>query len=121
MLATREVPEPDRSVIAATGQQAFIGTELEGLYRPLMGFSHPYALPAVNIPPAQSAITASTEQACPTRIPGQRIYASDSLAPCAQSRSLPRIPDADLTHSPAPTPAREPPSLCALCVTAHVR
>src|SRR2546426_7802359 len=108
MLATLEVPEPDRSVIAATGQQAFIGTDLEGLHRPLMGFSHPYALPAVNIPPAQSAITASTEQPCPTRVPGQRIYASARLVQGVQARSRGRIPDEDFPLAQAPTPAGQP-------------
>src|SRR5579864_6768367 len=37
-MATLEVPEPDRSVIAATGEPAAIGTDLERLYDPLMGF-----------------------------------------------------------------------------------
>src|SRR5258708_13114055 len=113
MLATLEVPEPDRSVIAATGQQAFIGTDLEGLHRPLMGFSHPYALPAVNIPPAQSAITASTEQPCPTRVPGQGIYASARLVQGVQARSRGRIPDEDFPLAQPPTPAAQPRPIAA--------
>src|SRR3989442_11242377 len=43
MLATLEVPEPDRPVIAATGQPAPIGTHLECLHPPVMRFSLPHA------------------------------------------------------------------------------
>src|SRR6266571_3732572 len=50
MLATLQVPERDGPIIPATGQRAAIGTHLERLDGPLMRFSHPHALPAVDIP-----------------------------------------------------------------------
>src|SRR6266851_2468630 len=121
MLATLEVPEHDSSIIATTGQLAAIGTDLEGLHRPLMGFSHPYALPAVNIPPAQPAITASTEQPCPTRVPGQRIHASARLVQGVQARSRGRIPEEDFPLAQAPTPAGQPRPIGAPCHAHHGR
>src|SRR2546429_5378965 len=41
--AAVHIPEPDGPIIAATGEPAPIGTDLEGLHCPLMGFSHPQA------------------------------------------------------------------------------
>src|SRR5438309_8304977 len=70
MLATLEVPDGDGSIIAATGQPASIGTQLERLDGPLMRFSLPHALPAVHLPPAQPAVAASTDKPLPTRSPG---------------------------------------------------
>src|SRR5215469_13915427 len=72
LLATLEVPEPDDPVIAATGESAAIGVHLERMHRPLMRLSYPHAVPAVNLPPAQSAVTASTDKPFPTRDPGHR-------------------------------------------------
>src|SRR6266496_1876614 len=60
MLTALQVPERDSPVVPATGQRAAIGTHLERLHHPLMRFLHPHALPALHIPPAQPAITAST-------------------------------------------------------------
>src|SRR5438094_288015 len=40
------------------------------MHRALMGFSHLYALPAVNIPPVQHSVTASTDELLPTWTPG---------------------------------------------------
>src|SRR2546422_2467483 len=71
-LATVQVPEGDDPVIPATGQRAAIGTHLERLDGPLMRFSHPYALPAVHLPPAHPAVTASTEHQLSTGSPAQR-------------------------------------------------
>src|SRR6266513_2349129 len=70
MFATLEVPERDSPIIAATGEPAAIGAHLECMHRALMGFSHLYALPAVNIPPAQHSVTASTDELLPTWTPG---------------------------------------------------
>src|SRR2546421_12209355 len=67
MLTTVQIPEHNGSIIPAARQSAAIRTHLERLHRPLMrllipvpqtGF--PHALPAVNLPPAQPAVTAST-------------------------------------------------------------
>src|SRR5437879_5192914 len=70
MFATLQVPERDSPIIAATGEPAAIGAHLECMHRALMGFSHLYALPAVNIPPAQHSVTASTDELLPTWTPG---------------------------------------------------
>src|SRR5437588_10810511 len=70
MFAPLEVPERDSPIIAATGEPAAIGAHLECMHRALMGFSHLYALPAVNIPPAQHSVTASTDELLPTWTPG---------------------------------------------------
>src|SRR5260370_41591675 len=69
-LAALEVPEPDGPVIAATGQSAPIRTHLEGLHRPQMCLAHPHALSALELPPAQPAVTAPTDQLLSTRAPG---------------------------------------------------
>src|SRR6266566_8630242 len=68
-LATVQVPEHDGPVIPATGEPAAIGTHLERLHHPLMRFLHPHALPAVHLPPAQHAVTASTDQQLLARTP----------------------------------------------------
>src|SRR5216683_987814 len=62
LLATMQVPEQDGPVIPTTGQPAPLGAHLEGLHRPLMRLLHSYALPALNLPPAQHAVTTSTDQ-----------------------------------------------------------
>ncbi len=71
-LATPQVPEPDGPVIPATGQPGAIGAHLERLHRPLMRLSHPHALSILHVPPAQPAITASTDKPLPTRTPDHR-------------------------------------------------
>src|SRR6266567_7524378 len=72
MLANFELPEMDGSVIAATGQLATIGTHFDRVYRSLMRLSHSQALPAGHLPPAQPAVTASTDQPLPARSPSHR-------------------------------------------------
>src|SRR5205823_7992424 len=72
MLATLQIPERDGPVVTATGQTGAIGAHLERLHRPLMRFSHPHALPAVHLPPAHPAVTASTDHQLSTGSPGQR-------------------------------------------------
>ena len=62
LLATLEVPERDGPVISAAGEPEAIRTHLEGIHRPLMGFSHPHTFSALQVPPAQPAVTASTDQ-----------------------------------------------------------
>src|SRR5712692_3116523 len=70
MRATLEIPEHDSAVIPATGQPAAIGTHLDRVYGALMRLSHPQAVSAVNLPPAQPAVTVPTDQHLPTRVPG---------------------------------------------------
>src|SRR5207253_1122084 len=67
MLATLKAPEPDRSVLPAAGEPAAVGTHFERPHRSLMGFLHPHALQAVHLPPAQPAVTASTDHHHPRR------------------------------------------------------
>src|SRR5260221_329295 len=73
VFAAVHIPEPDGPIIAATGDSFAIGAHLEGLHRPLMGFSHPQARSALHLPPAQPTVTASTDQPIPDRMPGDCI------------------------------------------------
>src|SRR5947209_5477739 len=70
MLATLEIPEHDGPVLPAAGQPTPIGAHLERLNCPLMGFSHLYTLPALDLPPAHPPVTASTDKPLPARSPG---------------------------------------------------
>src|SRR5258706_5732793 len=72
MLATVQVPERDGPIIPTAGQHAPIGTHLERLDCPLMRLAHLHARPAVDLPPAQHAVTVSTDQPLPTRSPDHR-------------------------------------------------
>ena len=60
--AALQLPDVESIVIPATGQQAAIRAQLERLDRALMCLSHPHALPVLQIPPAQHAIAAPTDQ-----------------------------------------------------------
>src|SRR4051794_4783438 len=105
MFAPLEVPERDSPIIAATGEPAAIGAHLECMHRALMGFSHLYALPAVNIPPAQHSVTASTDELLPTWAPG---HAPDSPRVSRQPlllhaiRGVPHIYDAIIASTDQP-------------------
>ena len=108
MLATLQVPDLDGPIIAATGQPAAIGTDLERLHGPLMGFSHPDALPVLQIPPAQPAVTASTDEPIPHWIPGNcRDYLHKSLQGVEALLTV-RLPDEDLSTASAPTTTGQP-------------
>src|SRR5205807_8309432 len=96
MLATLQVPDRDGPIIAATDQPAPIGTHLERLDGPLMRFSHPHALPAVDFPPAQPPVTASTDHQFPTRGPAQRRDHPWMLRKGAHSVPALRIPHEQL-------------------------
>ena len=52
LLATVQIPEHNGSTIPAARQSAAIKTHLERLHRPLMRLLHPYALSALDLPPA---------------------------------------------------------------------
>src|SRR6266851_2208807 len=89
VFAAVRIPEPDGPIIAATGDSFAVGTDLEGLHRPLMGFSHPQARSALQVPPAQPAITASTEQPTPDRMPGDCI--EHTRQPLQGGQALPTV------------------------------
>src|SRR5438105_10469923 len=105
MLATLQVPEHDGPVIPATGEPAAIGTSPERTDRPMVRLSHPHALPAVNLPPAQQAVTASTEQQILARTPGHRrdhprMPRQGAIA-CPPGRVA--LPAVDIPHEELPT------------------
>src|SRR5438132_10218992 len=75
-----------------------------------MGFLHPHALPALQIPPAQPAITAPTDQQIPTGNPAQR--RDHPRMPFKDMHTLPtvRIPHEEFSAlSPAATRGQPPP------------
>src|SRR5260370_8734366 len=51
-----------------------MGTGLDRLHDPLMGFSHPHARAARQVPPAQPTVTASTDQELLDRMPADCIH-----------------------------------------------
>src|SRR5260370_12350068 len=103
-MASLEVPEPDRSVLAATGEPAAIGTDLEPMYDPLMRFSHPHARAARQVPPAQSTVTASTDQQLPDRVPGDGIDRPHQPLQGGQALPAAGIPHDELPAVLASTP-----------------
>src|SRR5260221_2181130 len=107
--AAMHIPEPDGPIIAATGDSFAIGTDLEGLHLPLMGFSHEQARSARQVPPAQSAITASTEQPIPDRMPGDSI--EHTRQPLQGGQALPTVgvPHEELPALSATTTGGQPP------------
>src|SRR5437660_2646281 len=116
VFAAVHIPEPDGPIIAATGDSFAIGTDLEGLHLPLMGFSipvpqtgFPQARSALQVPPAQPAITPSTEQPIPDRMPGDCI--EHTRQPLQGGQALPTvgIPDEELPALSATTTGGQPP------------
>src|SRR5205823_2011023 len=85
--AALEIPHPDSTVIAATGQSMAIGTDPERLDRPLVRFSHPHTLPTVYVPPAQHPIAASTDQQLSTLAPVHSKYAAGRVGKSVQELS----------------------------------
>src|SRR3989449_3570136 len=59
------------------------------LFRSLMGLSHPQARSALQVPPAQSAITASTDEQIPDRMPGDCI--EHTRQPLQGGQALPTV------------------------------
>ena len=57
-----QVPELDHSVVPASGEPSPIGTDLECMYRSPMRLLRPDAYSTFDLPPADSSITASTEE-----------------------------------------------------------
>src|SRR6266516_8153921 len=107
-MATLEVPEPDRSVIPATGDSFAIGTDLERLHDPLMGFSHPHARSTRQVPPAQPTVTASTEQQLPDRVPGDGIDRPRQPPQGGQAHPAAGLPHEELPAVLAATPGGQP-------------
>src|SRR6266699_2834787 len=108
VFAAVHIPEPDGPIIAATGDSFAIGADLEGLHLPLMGFSLPQARSALQVPPAQPAITASTEQPIPDRMPGDCI--EHTRQPLQGGQALPTvgIPHEELPALSATTTGGQP-------------
>src|SRR5258708_9796619 len=111
VFAAVHIPEPDGPIIAATGEPVAIGTDLEGLHLPLMGFSHPQARSALHLPPAQPTVTASTEQPIPERMPGDCI--EHTRQPLQGGQALPTvgIPHEELPALSATTTGGQPPAV----------
>src|SRR5258708_11110259 len=68
--AAVHIPEPDGPIIAATGDSFTIGADLESLHLPMMACSLPHARSARQDPPAQPAITSSTDEPISYPMPG---------------------------------------------------
>src|SRR5260370_10625416 len=98
----------DGPVIAATDQHAAIGTHLQSLHRALMGLMHPHALSLAQVPPAEKAIAATTDEPRASRAPGQRIDHLARLVPAGEARPRLRIPDEEVPTAPASTDTRQP-------------
>src|SRR2546426_7166845 len=109
VFAAVPIPEPDGPIIAATGDSFAIGTDLEGLHLPLMGLSHPQARSALQVPPAQSAITPSTDEPIPDRMPGDCI--EHTRKPLQGGQALPTvgIPHEEFPALSATTGGQPPP------------
>src|SRR5260370_40407104 len=111
VFAAVHIPEPDGPIIAATGDSFSIGTDLEGLHLPLMGFSLPQARSARQVPPAQPAITPSTEQPIPDRMPADCI--DHTRHPLQGGHALPTvgIPHEQLPALSATPTGGQPPAV----------
>src|SRR6266487_1184616 len=118
-LATPQVPEPDGSVIPATGQPGAIGAHLERLHRPLMRLSHPHALFILHLPPAQPTITASTDKPLPTRTPDHRKGRAGMLRQGTDPLPAVRLPHKDLSVVTLPLVARARGHLPAIGTPRH--
>src|SRR2546422_6517752 len=66
------------------------------LFRSLMGLSHPQARSALQVPPAQSAITPSTDEPIPDRMPGDCI--EHTRQPLQGGQALPTVGDRKSTR-----------------------
>ena len=108
MFAALQIPYLDSTVIPATGEPLAIRAQLERLDRPLMGLAHPHTLPVLQVPPAQHAIAAATQQLRSARTPGQRLHDRVWLAQGVQALPAARLPDKKLSPATAPTPTGQP-------------
>src|SRR5260370_34795924 len=115
VFAALHIPDLDGPVIAATDQHAAIGTHLQSLHRALMGLMHPHALSLAQVPPADKAIAATTDEPRASRAPGQRIDHLARLVPAGEARRRLRIPDEEFPIAPASTATAQPRPIGAPC------
>src|SRR2546425_829446 len=108
VVAALQIPYHDSTIISTAGQEETIRTMFERLDRALMRLSHLYALPEPQVPPAQQAIAAATDQHRSTRTPSQRVHPRARLAPGMQALSTARIPDEELSTASVPATTGEP-------------
>src|SRR2546423_9863158 len=92
---------------------------LERLARPLMGLAHPHALPTPQVPPAQLAIAAATQQLRSARTPGQRLHERVWLAQRVQTLPATRLPDEKLSPATATPPTGQPRAIRTPAYTRH--
>src|SRR5713101_8972451 len=102
MFAALEIPDVDGPVVPATGEPAPIGTHLQRLHRSLMRPAHLYTLPMLHIPPAQHAITVTTDQHRSGLTPCERVHDLAQFTQGEQALSIMGIPDEELSTAPAP-------------------
>src|SRR6266480_7570935 len=112
--AAVHIPEPDGPIIAATGDSFAIGTDLEGLHLPLMGFSHPQAAlvgPAERSVPAGARSLPSLPPLSSRSPTGCQATASSTLAsPCRAARRSPLW----ASHTKSSPPSLPPPEASRL-------
>src|SRR5258708_34556510 len=99
MLGALQLPDVDSAIVPATGERAAIGTHLERLDCPLVRPARVHALSALDVPPAEHAVAATTDQHRAGRTPGERIH---DLAQFAQ-----RVQEFSTVGSAAGTPAED--------------
>src|SRR5438105_12487158 len=115
MFAALEIPDGDGTIIAATGQPLVIRAAPERQDRPLMGHAYPHALPTLQVPPAQPAITAATQQLCSGQTPGQRVHEGVWFAQAIEAFPTAHIPDEEFPLATAPAPTGQPRAIGAPC------
>src|SRR6516162_9029202 len=93
MLAALQLPDVDSAIIPATGQPLAIWAAPEGLDRPLMRLSYPHARGVLQVPPAQHAIAAPTDQYRSSRAPGQCVHDLARLVQAIEALPTARVPD----------------------------
>src|SRR5258707_1835930 len=115
MPGTARVPYHDNTTVPATGKSLAIRTHSERLNRPLMRCSHPHALPALHIPPAQHPVAPSTDQQVSQLHPGYSKH--ETGMPRQGPHALPavRIPHQQLFAASAPASTGQPRSIGAPC------
>src|SRR5258708_20063114 len=99
MLGALQLPDVDAAISTGPGPRTAIGTHLERLDCPLVRPARVHALSALDVPPAEHAVAATTDQHRAGRTPGERIH---DLAQFAQ-----RVQEFSTVGSAAGTPDEE--------------
>src|SRR5258708_33118868 len=73
-----------------------------------MGLAPPHTPPTLQIPPAEHAIAAATDQLRSSRTPGQREYDRVWLAQGVQAFPATRLPDEEFPPATAPAATGQP-------------